>query len=231
MQAGAGQIGPQGTSAAGVPVTPVPLVVAVTGHRDLIERELPALRERVSAFMADLERRYPDLPVVVMSGLATGADSLVVEEALALGLKVIAALPMPRSFYAEDFATGPERARFHELCARAHEIIELPFTPGNTADLAREHGHNRDRQYAQLGVFLSAHCHVLLALWDGRNSGELGGTTAVVNFHQNDMMPGYTSRAAANQRMLADDESDLVYHIVCSRARPGGPCRRRCVTG
>jgi hypothetical protein len=35
-------------------------------------------------------------------------------------------------------------------------------------------------------------------------------------------MPGYTSRAAANQRMLADDESDLVYHIVCSRSRPGG---------
>jgi hypothetical protein len=222
MQAGAGQTGPQGASASGVPVTPVPLVVAVTGHRDLIESELPAIRERVSAFMVDLERRYPDLPVVVMSGLAAGADSLVAEEALALGLKVIAALPMPRNLYAQDFAMGPERERFNALCARAHEIIELPFTPGNTADLAREHGHNRDRQYAQLGVFLSAHCHVLLALWDGRNSGELGGTAAVVNFHQNDMMPGYTSRAAANQRMLADDESDLVYHIVCSRDRPDG---------
>lgn len=222
MQAGAGQTGPQGASASRVPVTPVPLVVAVTGHRDLIDSELPAIRQRVSAFMADLERRYPDLPVVVMSGLAAGADSLVAEEALALGLKVIAALPMPRNLYADDFATGPERDRFDALCARAHEIIELPFTPGNTADLAREHGHNRDRQYAQLGVFLSAHCHVLLALWDGRNSGELGGTAAVVNFHQNDMMPGYTSRAAANQRMLADDESDLVYHVVCSRDRTGG---------
>jgi hypothetical protein len=222
MQAGAGQTGPQGASASGVPVTPVPLVVAVTGHRDLVESELPSIRERVRAFMADLEQRYPDLPVVVMSGLAAGADSLVAEEALALGLKLIAALPMPRDLYAEDFATGPERERFHELCARAHEVIELPFTPGNTADLAREHGHNRDRQYAQLGVFLSAHCHVLLALWDGRDSGELGGTAAVVNFHQNDMMPGYTSRAAASQRMLADDESDLVYHIVCSRDRPGG---------
>jgi hypothetical protein len=222
MQAGAGQTGPQGASASGVPVTPVPLVVAVTGHRDLITSELPAIREHVRAFMADLERRYPDLPVVVMSGLAAGADSLVAEEALALGLKVIAALPMPRNLYAGDFATGPERDRFDALCARAHEIIELPFTPGNTADLARERGHNRDRQYAQLGVFLSAHCHVLLALWDGRNSGELGGTAAVVNFHQNDMMPGYTSRAAANQRMLADDESDLVYHVVCSRDRPGG---------
>ena len=42
MQAGAGQTGPQGESASGVPVTPVPLVVAVTGHRDLLESELPA---------------------------------------------------------------------------------------------------------------------------------------------------------------------------------------------
>ena len=41
-----------------------------------------------------------DLPVVVVSGLAAGADSLVAEEALALGLKVIAALPMPRKLYA-----------------------------------------------------------------------------------------------------------------------------------
>jgi hypothetical protein len=222
MQAGAGQSGPQGASASGVPVTPVPLVVAVTGHRDLIASELPAIRERVRAFMADLERRYPDLPVVVMSGLAAGADSLVAEEALALGLKVIAALPMPRHLYAEDFAEGPERERFLALCARSSEFIELPFTPGNTAGLSREPGYNRDRQYAQLGVFLSAHCHVLLALWDGKQAGELGGTAAVVNFHQNDMMPGYTSRATANQRMLADDESDLVYHIVCSRDRPGG---------
>jgi hypothetical protein len=222
MQAGAGQTGAQGESASGVRVTPVPLVVAVTGHRDLLKSELPAIRERVRAFMADLERRYPDLPVVVMSGLAAGADSLVAEEALALGLKLIAALPMPRDLYAEDFAAGTERENFLALCARASEFIELPFTPGNTAGLSREPGYNRDRQYAQLGVFLSAHCHVLLALWDGRQAGELGGTAAVVNFHQNDMMPGYTSRAAANQRMLADDESDLVYHIVCSRDRPGG---------
>jgi|APFre7841882724_1041349.scaffolds.fasta_scaffold00886_7 hypothetical protein len=222
MQAGAGQTGPQGESASGVPVTPVPLVVAVTGHRDLLESELPGIRERVRAFLLDLGHRYPDLPVVVMSGLAAGADSLVAEEAIALGLKVIAALPMPRNPYAEDFATGPERERFDGLCTRAQEVIELPFTPGNTADLAGEPGHNRDRQYAQLGVFLSAHCHVLLALWDGRESGEIGGTASVVNFHQNDLMPGYTSRAAANQRMLADDESDLVYHIVCSRDRPGG---------
>jgi hypothetical protein len=35
-------------------------------------------------------------------------------------------------------------------------------------------------------------------------------------------MPGYTPRATANRLNLTEDESDLVYHIVCSRDRMGG---------
>jgi hypothetical protein len=81
---------------------------------------------------------------------------------------------------------------------------------------------DRSRQYAQLGIFLSAHCHVLLALWDGKPSGELGGTGQIVRFHHDDIMPGYATPTVASQQMLVDDESDLVYHIVCSRLRPDG---------
>ena len=90
--------------------------------------------------------------------------------------------------------------------------------------LIREQGPGRARQYAQAGVFLCAHCHVLLALWDGKVSDQLGGTSQVVRFHHHDVMPGYTPASAAGRLTLADDESDLVYHIVCSRDRPdGGP--------
>jgi hypothetical protein len=63
---------------------------------------------------------------------------------------------------------------------------------------------------------------VLLALWDGKSSDQLGGTSQVVRFHHDDVMPGYTPRATASRLTLADDESDLVYHIVCSRDRPDG---------
>ena len=83
-------------------------------------------------------------------------------------------------------------------------------------------GPARARQYAQAGVFLCAHCHVLLALWDGKVSDQLGGTSQVVRFHHHDVMPGYTPRSTAGRLSLADDESDLVYHIVCSRDRPDG---------
>ncbi|MDH3545802.1 MAG: hypothetical protein OEN22_01800, partial [Gammaproteobacteria bacterium] len=75
---------------------------------------------------------------------------------------------------------------------------------------------------AQLGVFLCAHCHILLALWDGKYTDKLGGTGQVVRFHHDDVMPGYIPQSTMSRLILAEDESDLVYHIVCSRDRPDG---------
>ena len=200
----------------------VPLVVAVTGHRDLVPQELPALRERVRAFFGTLRELSPGRDLVLMSALAEGADRLVAEVALELGLPLTVVLPMPRALYLGDFASAGSRADFERLCEAATDLFELPVTPGNTPATVQEPGPNRARQYAQLGVFLSAHCHVLLALWDGKESVETGGTAQVVRFHQDDLMPGYTPRAAASRLTLTDDESDLVHHVVCSRDRPDG---------
>ncbi len=202
----------------------VPLVVAVTGHRDLAPDELPRIREKVRAFLCELRDDYPDRIVAVMSTLAEGADRLVAQEALALGLPLTVPLPMPRALYVSDFTTQESRDEFERLCAAAIDVFELPLTPGNTIATIGEPGNNRSRQYAQAGVFLCAHCHVLLALWDGKESHQLGGTSQVVRFHHHDVMPGYTPLATASRLTLTDDESDLVYHIVCSRNRPdGGP--------
>ncbi len=211
-----------GTRRGGARGYAVPLVVAVTGHRDLVAAEIPRLRELVREFLATLRDSYPGRIVAVMSPLAEGADQLVAEEALALHMPLHAALPMSREMYAHDFRADSSRARFQALCDAATEIYELPITPGNTAASIAEPGPNRDRQYAQLGVFLCAHCHVLLALWNGKDSDKLGGTSQVVRFHHDDVMPGYTPRATAGRLSLAQDESDLVYHIVCSRDRQDG---------
>jgi hypothetical protein len=211
----------------------VPLVVAVTGHRDLVPAEIPRIRERVQEFLRELQHRYADRSVGVMSALAEGADQLVAEEALALGIPLTVTMPMPKALYLDDFATPEAKARFERLCAAAVDVFELPLTPGNTVESISGPGPNRSRQYAQVGVFMCAHCHVLLALWDGKDSDQLGGTSQVVRFHHDDVMPGFTPRGAAGRLVLADDESDLVYHIVCSARPPrrhadGGPHPARC---
>ena len=148
----------------------VPLIVSVTGHRNLVPEEMPTIRKRVREFLIHLCEKYPERGVSVMSSLAEGADQIVAEEAVTLRIPLIAALPMPREIYVTDFATTVALDKFSLLLSQATEIFELPITPGNTPGTIAEHGKNRTRQYAQLGVFLCAHCHILLALWDGKQN-------------------------------------------------------------
>ncbi len=213
---------PTPTIVAGQTGYAVPLIVAVTGHRDLVAREVPEIREQVRGFLNRVLAHYPERGVTVMSPLAEGADQLVVEEALQLGIPVIAPLPMPREIYVTDFETAVAREKFMTLLSQATEVFELPVLPGSTAQSIADQGDDRTRQYAHLGVFLCTHCHILLALWDGKYTDILGGTGQVVRFHHEDVMPGHIPSSEASRLILADDESDLVYHIVCSRERADG---------
>ena len=199
----------------------VPLVVAVTGHRDLLPAEIPVIRDRVRALIAELRESFPDRAIMLMSALAEGADRLAAEVALDAGIPLVAVLPMSRECYAEDFTAPGSRADFDRLCAASADVFELPMIrDGNSAGTASVA--SREGQYAQCGVFLCAHCHILLALWDGKTSVQMGGTSQVVHFHHRDVMPGFGTPTPANRLTLTDDESDLVYHIVCSRDRPDG---------
>lgn len=199
----------------------VPLVVAVTGHRDLVPAQIPTIRAKVRDCLLALRNDYPGRLVAVMSALADGADRLVAHLALELGMPVTVVLPMPRALYEADFS--PESLNeFDRLCAAAADVFELPLIRGNTPEAIAGQAPARALQYASVGVFLCAHCHVLLALWDGKDNGQLGGTGQVVRFHHDDVMPDYAPPTSVSLLSLTDDESDLVYHVVCSRDREGG---------
>lgn len=202
-------------------VTPVPLVVAVTGHRNLLAAEVPELQRLTREFLESTRTSCANMPVVVLTPLAEGAGQLVANEALALGLPLIVPLPMPIDAYRETFASDAAKKEFDRLISQA-EVFELPLLPGTTAEDIAKPGPARDRQYAQLGVYLSGHCHLLLALWDGKPSDQVGGTAQVVQYHHTDFMPGLTERRSPARHLVADLESDLVYHIVCSRDQVDG---------
>src|SRR5690606_18120543 len=108
-------------------------------------------------------------------------------------------------YYIRDFEAGGSIAEFDALANKATEVYELPLAEGVAAGELAQSAAARSRQYAQLGIFLCAHCHILLALWDGKYSQELGGTGQIVRFHHGDIMPGYTTRTVASQQMLVDD--------------------------
>jgi hypothetical protein len=196
----------------------LPLVVAVTGHRDLIADEIPHIRQVVTSFLQELSGRYPAKPLLVVTALAEGADMLVAEVALELGIEFIVPLPKPRDAYLQDFLSDEGREQFRRLSAHARTIIELDCTIPPAANGFDTDHWNAAFPYANLGVYLCSHCHVLLAIWDGESSSKLGGTANVVRFHQEDVMPGFTPSDATAQHLLMDDESDLVFHIRCSRS-------------
>ena len=156
------------------------LNLGVTAHRDLVDREVPRMRAEVRGFLQHLRAGFPDLPLQLICALASGGDQLVAEEALALGIELIVPLPMAQADYEDDFEDAAALAQFRALLARAH-VRTLPMAPGNTLESVRVRGQARNRQYAQLGMFVSSHCQVLLALWDGRPSDATGGTAQVVD--------------------------------------------------
>jgi hypothetical protein len=203
----------------------IPLAIGVTSHRNIPAAEVAAIRSRVRDFFARLARAYPDLPLTVVSALAQGGDQLVAEEALAAGARLVAVLPMDRAQYARDFLDAAGHARFDALCARA-EIIELPRVAGNSLDDAdaAPTGAERDRHYAQAGVYISSHCHALLAIWDGKASDRLGGTAQTVEYHLFGTRPAAAERrrTRSGYAPLNTDIERLAYHIVSSREGPDG---------
>lgn len=193
----------------------VPLIVGVTGHRDLVDAELPALELALEKFFNFLKTEFADVPVLLLTGVAEGADSLAADVAHRCGCDVQLVLPMPVELYQADFE-GAARERFDQYCQK-FPTKELSIVVGqDEADL------DRDLQYARLGSFLAAHSHILLALWDGKYSTAVGGTSQVVEFHQTDITLD-DPQAQRSRLDIRDDESDLVYHIACSRISSGAP--------
>jgi hypothetical protein len=201
----------------------IPLVIGVTSHRNISRGEMEPIRRRVREFLAGLRKEFPDLPLVMLSPLAVGGDQWAAEEALAAGVRLIATLPMPRAQYLGDFADADVRATFDHLCAQA-QIIEVPTVTDDSplTQITPPVGQERDLHYAQTGVYVSNHCHILLAIWDGKDSAMLGGTAQIAHYHLTGVKPTQTDRRRAETRSLGNENERLVYHIVCSRDQMDG---------
>jgi hypothetical protein len=197
------------------------LTIGVTGHRDLVPGEIPALKRKVREFFWQLRRDFPGLELQMINPLAEGGDRLVADVGLELGIDLIVPLPMPQAQYEEDFSSPEAVEAFRETLSKSR-VVQLRTLPPGGDDVVQMS--ERERQYAQLGVFVSNHSQVLLALWDGKPSTAPGGTASVVRYHLTAIMPGM-SEAEESPNLLADNENDLAYHLACSRSGPDGQPR------
>lgn len=205
----------------------IPLVIGVTGHRDLRPEDKETLRAKVSDVLAGLRRDYlndsPHTPIVVLSGLAEGADQLVAEVAVkSHGAVLIAVLPMEAAEYREDFrgknAIAPDaEAEFDRLLKLADATYEIPYRDASSRAEVHANPALRDEQYQDLGHFIVHHSHLLIALWNGDGRELKTGGTGQVIAYKRDGIPIGPSHSARDA--LDGSEMGPVIEIATPRAK------------
>ncbi len=201
-----------------------PIIVGVTGHRNIVEEDRPAIKEQVIGSLRELQAlcgagAEGGRAVVMLNGLAQGADMLCAEAAFELGIDVYAVLPREEERYLQSFDNEADKQKLHGYLKRAKRVILAPDIERSKAWMQAHGGIDDDSyEYRQLGVYIAEHCHVLLALWDGKPSrARFGcGTYEVIQFA---LEGGYFDRGRS---VAAGKNCDtVVVWIRCRRQGDG----------
>ncbi len=191
----------------------LPIIIGITGKRNLRGRDT-AIRRMLGAAFDLLDQSLPASKKLLLSALASGADTLAAEEALCRkDWSVVAVLPLELELYAEDFDEGgADRLRRLAATPGVKTITLTPLTDprsGNAlspAALARLPGKsNADRSdhYEQVGLFIAERCALLIAVMDaGERPDRVGGTARIVDYRLRGMPDEHARRVIARSREL-----------------------------
>jgi hypothetical protein len=196
----------------------IPLVIGVTGHRDLRPEDVPKLEKAVAEVFETLRKRYTNTPLLVLSPLAEGADRLVARVARNAEIGLIVPLPRAPEHYELDFADDASRAEFRDLLGYAESSFTLPAV-SKVGQKKLSASEVRDKQYEQVGAYVVRHSEILLALWDGEDSSLTGGTSRIVKFQ----LEGVPEPYAPPRNFFDEMNSGPVYHLVTPRLKGPSP--------
>ncbi len=145
---------------------------ALTATCDKILREIA----RVVNDVATQGVGYRDEParLVIVSGLAEGADRIVARAGLDAGYQLWAVLPFGEADYLNDF---DERWK-PPMWSRPGAVAE--FRNLKASKCLVMDGAKLDDRYVPLGRAVLHHCDILIAIWDPESPAKPGGTAQVV---------------------------------------------------
>ena len=183
----------------------IPLLVGVVGHRDLVPREVPAIRDATVRLLRELKDAQPEVRISLLSAQAEGADLVVADVAQELGIGIIALLPFDAAQCRAELSSDAARVVFDRTMAGA-EKLELSQMAGSV-DSAPS-GETRDRQFERAGDLIAQHCSLLIAIWDGLETEHRAGTARTIE-----------QRRETDGGLTLSADNDLMYEIRCSRLR------------
>ncbi|MCH5179829.1 MAG: hypothetical protein J1F32_01265 [Erysipelotrichales bacterium] len=157
----------------------IPIVIGIVGHRDVDLRFQKEIENKIDDAIKNIKEISPNSPLVVLTGLAKGADQIAAKIAIQNGAKLYIALPMNEEDYLNniDF-TFESKENYFKLKNDAIETFVVP-------DTEKQDDNSRSYKFRQQAIYVATHCHILLALWDENDDFTMStgcGTTEAIHF-------------------------------------------------
>ncbi len=180
---------------------PFSITVGVTGRRELPEKQLERIESQVSDILdtiwttsKDIVHKNPDIfsiknmDLSVCSCLSEGADRFVVNQGLKLGYFIDAAIPFPEDslVHARDLEGEEQdnsRAELKSFITQSRILPISDYAKDNEATALEntpEGRRVRRKAYLDAGLAMLEQSDILLALWDGEKSENVGGTYDII---------------------------------------------------
>lgn len=153
------------------------LCVGVTGHRPnrMPTAQWDRIKQDLASVMADIEVSHAGGPIILLSGLAEGADRLAAFAALGRGWALRSVLAFHRTRFEQDFPEAFSIGEFRALLAASESVV----APKKNAQFDRP-----EDGYDAVGRRIVAESDILIAIWDGAASQGKGGTVEVIALAQ-----------------------------------------------
>lgn len=147
----------------------LPYIIGVVGHRNIVEESKEVARHHFEQILKRYKAKYPNTPILVVTSLAEGADQLIAEIAIKVeGVFLGVLIPMSIHKYLETFSSDAARQEFNEFCSKAL------FVRDTSTNMVFEDNSDAFRNNTRE---LSNNADLLIALWDGIASNQIGGTS------------------------------------------------------
>jgi len=193
----------------------LPLIIAVTGHRDLHPDDVPRVEGQLREFFRGLMRTYENTPLLLLSALGPGADRLAAKVATDMpGVDLAAVLPWPKGVCEGLRHRGGDVNEFETLLALAEHVICLPLPDGMIESELAGSPDSHQQSFEAVGRYLTRHCQALISIWDGVES-DTSQTWRVIRWHRE----GTDAPFAAGADFLDEPETGPVWRFP---ARRGG---------
>lgn len=172
----------------------LPIVIGVTGHRNIKKEDESILHEKVRECITSLKEKYKNTRFYMLNSLASGADTICAEEALKTGIDIICPLPFLKEEYEKDFEQE-DLLKFNDLISRTKKH----FVVDNNIKSNQE-------GYLKAGVYIAENSNIIIAIWDGNPNNQSNcGTSAVVKYAK--------EKSVESKKMLLSTKTIPIYHI------------------